>query len=61
LIRTLTWLWRGFLFFVLFAFALKNRAREVEVQLAFLATQWQALHGDGGDPGACLASVASQV
>ncbi len=38
--RTLNWLWRGFLFFVLFAFALNNR-REVDLHW-FWGYHWQA-------------------
>jgi uncharacterized integral membrane protein len=40
LIRTLTWLWRAFLFFLLFAFALKNQ-HVVEVR-GFFGYTWQA-------------------
>ena len=38
--RTLNWLWRGFLFFVLFAFALNNR-HEVDLHW-FWGYHWQA-------------------
>ncbi|HRH16856.1 MAG TPA: LapA family protein [Aquabacterium sp.] len=38
--RTLTWLWRAFLFFLLFAFALKNQ-HVVEVK-GFFGYTWQA-------------------
>lgn len=38
--RTLNWLWRGLLFFVLFAFALNNQ-HTVELKW-FLGYQWQA-------------------
>ncbi len=40
MIRTLTWLWRAFVFFMLFAFALKNQ-HLVEVK-GFLGYSWQA-------------------
>jgi len=40
LIRTLNWLWRAFVFFMLFAFALKNQ-HVVEVK-GFLGYSWQA-------------------
>ena len=38
--RTLNWLWRGLLFFVLFAFALNNQ-HTVDLKW-FLGYQWQA-------------------
>lgn len=38
--RALTWLWRAFLFFVLFAFALKNQ-HVVDVR-GFFGYSWQA-------------------
>lgn len=38
--RALTWLWRAFLFFVLFAFALKNQ-HTVDVR-GFFGYTWQA-------------------
>ena len=38
--RALNWLWRGFLFFVLFAFALKNQ-HVVDVR-GFFGYTWQA-------------------